>query len=242
MPGSWFEKFVLAQSALFLLQSVCHNPIYDVPQCHLYAPNDSMIPLATADELRRHTFVRHQTRTESRKKVRHTFHWGSKKLSAKFQGFILFKTEDPNAKLFPDFVRREELDEWTAVFHDRLPALLRTDPYYGQFHPIFARLNTRTVLRKSDKKRCQLKFSQMLKVARKELHEANNSRQCVTDKGKASRSKRIDDAKANLDLVALATRLIARHYERIVQVHSHGGTQAFRIPRVVTQCFAAVPS
>ena len=51
----WFERFILAQSALFLLQSVCQNPIFDQPQCTLSAPIDSEIPLATVNELRKHT-------------------------------------------------------------------------------------------------------------------------------------------------------------------------------------------
>lgn len=222
MTSKWFERFILAQTALFLLQSVCQNPVYDLPQCSLSAPEAHLIPLATADELRKHTFVRSKTRGESRKRVRRSFHWGSERLSASFQGFVLFKTEDATKGFYPEFVKPEEMDEWTSVFHHRLPALLRKKPWRNLFGTIFARISGDAEHRKGDKKRGQVKFSRLLKVARSHVKAAESDLQRALDDASpnliAGRRTKLAAAHADLELVVLAKNLVARHYERIVKV------------------------
>lgn len=60
----------------------------------------------------------------------------------------------------------------------------------------------------------------MLKIARKELHDAK-SETWKSASGIASLNTRIATAQSNLDLVVLAARLVARHFERIVQLCPH---------------------
>jgi hypothetical protein len=60
----------------------------------------------------------------------------------------------------------------------------------------------------------------MLKIARKELHDAKSETR-KSASGIASLNTRIATAQSNLDLVVLAARLVARHFERIVQLCPH---------------------
>jgi len=217
--AKWFERFILVQSASFLLQSVCQNPFFDVPQCSLSAPEGSVIELATATELRKHTFVRGKTRSESRKKLRNGFHWGSKRLSSNFQGFILFNTEEEGADgSYPKYFGPEQLEEWKSIFHERLPALLRTEPWASKFGTIFAKVAGKN--RMGDKKRGLVKFSAMLKLARKRLKTATRQdTEYKTESARAAHEKRATDALAELQLIIRARNLVAHQYKQIVEVH-----------------------
>ena len=202
----WFERFLLAQTAVFLLHSVCRNPRLDPPVCAMSAPDGYTVPLATDSELKQHTFRRCRTRGESRKKIKECFHWGSKKLSANFQGFILFNIEENIEGVLPEFVTSDEREEWSNIFHVELPNMLKTKAYKSQFGTIFARLGGDTAHRFGDAKRGQIKLSKMLKIATRRL--------------KAAQTDRLRDvAGKEVKLVKRARDLAARLYKRIVQVH-----------------------
>ena len=218
----WFESLVHGHTASILYQLACQNPVYDVPQCSLSASDERSIPYATADELRKHTFVPSKTRGESRKKVRRSFHWGSKRLSPDFQGFILFKTENAAEGVYPQFVKPEEMDEWTSVFHDRLPALLRTSRFAPYMATIFARVAGNADYRMGDKRRGQVKFSRLLKVAKSQVKAAESKLRNSLPETKtdvvADRQKKLAAAQDDLNLIVLAKNLVARHYKRVVEV------------------------
>ena len=202
----WFQRFVLAQTAFFLLHSVCKNPRFDTPVCSMSAPDGQSVSLATHSEVGQHTFRRCKTRGESRKKIKDSFHWVSKKLASNFQGFILFNIEEKIEGVLPEFVKPDEREEWSNIFHVELPLLLKTRPYKSQFGTIFARLGGTTAHSVGDAKRGQLKLSKMLKIATRRLKSAQ------TDQLR-------DMARKEVKLVARARDLAARLYKRIVQVN-----------------------
>jgi len=173
----WFQGFVLAQTALFLLHSVCRDPRFDTPICSMSAPEGHTLPLATESELMKHTFRRCTKRWESRKKIKQSFHWGAKKLAADFQGFILFNTEEMIEGVQPEFIKPDENEEWSNIFHIELPLLLKTKAYQNKFGTIFARLSGDTAHRMGDKKRGQCKLSTMRKIATRRFKSAKNDRQ-----------------------------------------------------------------
>ena len=203
----WFETFILAQTALFLLHSVCRDPRFDAPICSMSAPEGHSLPLATESETMKHTFRRCKTRWESRKKIKQSFHWGSKTLAADFQGFILFNTEEMIEGVLPEFIKPDESEEWSNIFHIELPLLMKTPAYRKKIGTIFARLSGDTDHRMGDKKRGQCKLSQMLKIA--------------TRRFKSAKTDRLKDvASKEIELIERARNLAARLYKGLVQVRA----------------------
>jgi hypothetical protein len=156
--------------------------------------------------LKQHTFRRCRTREESSKKIKESFHWGSKKLSANFQDFILFNIKENVKGVLPEFVKSNECGECSNVFHVELPNRLKTKAYKSQFGTIFAKIGGDTAHRFGDAKRGQIKLSKMLKTTTRRLKSAQ------TDKLR-------DVAGKEVKLVERARDFAACLYKRIVQVH-----------------------
>jgi hypothetical protein len=201
---AWFHPFLALQTAAVLL-FVCTDVRLDIPMCSLFAPEGRDIALATEAEMRQHTFTSCDKLGKSRKRIRRSFHWGPQ-CSKDFHGFILFNNHDAhNAGRDPQFIKEGEQEEWTDIFHKRLPELLRTKAYRNAFHPIFARVNGTVDERRGDSKRQQIRLKRVLKIAHARYERAQSDMQ------KAQTRK-------DLELVQNAKRLLATHYSRLVQV------------------------
>ena len=205
MAAAWFSDLITAQTAAFLLVSVCCNAHLDIPICSLSAPDGFDVPLASEDELRQHTFNWCPKRAASRKKIKRQFDW-SPTCSSKFHGFILFNTNGETCPpAYSTMMTEAERDEWNSVFHHKLPELMRNRHYQRQFGNIFARVHGSHKARTGDGKRQQIKFSKILRIALTRLKSA-----------KTPEKKQV--AQAELDLMNLAKDLLAAQYKRLVQV------------------------
>ena len=200
---AWYHSIVALQTSVFLL-SVCTEVRLDIPICSLSAPEGHSIPLASEAEVLQHIFTPCDKLSKSRRKIRRSFHWGKDCSKDKFHGFILFNNVQFGAGA-PLFVHEEEQQEWNDVFHQRMPALLRTKHYGKAFAPIFARVNGSVEERRGDSRRKQLRLKQILKIATTRHKEAKSAQQ---------KAKTHED----LELVQLAKNLLARHYSRLVTV------------------------
>ena len=77
----------------------------------------------------------------------HTFHGGWKRHMARkhckskiaYLGLFLFSNKYEKFSA-PKTVPEENREEWEAVFHRKLPALLRQAAYKKAFYPMFARI------------------------------------------------------------------------------------------------------
>ncbi len=76
----------------------------------------------------------------------------------------------------PKTVADGDLEEWDSILHNKLPAMLKQTAYASQFSPIFARMEGDDNHRFGDRLRLQLKLTKALKIAKRRLRRANQSR------------------------------------------------------------------
>ena len=189
----WFKSFLHAIPRLLLLQSVCCNADLDIPLCSTSLHDDYVLEKITQAELRQHTFSGATTQGVARKQCK------SKMRNHGFHGFLLFS----NMNSVPKTVEEEDREEWDSIFHDKLPALLKTKAYKRKFSPTFARVEGDEYNRFGDKLRLQLKLKVALRFASDRL------------KSKTGGQKK---AQAEYDLVLRAQDLLSKHYRALAQV------------------------
>ena len=90
--------------------------------------------------------------------------------------------------------------------------MLKQTAYASQFSPIFARMESDDNHRFGDRLRLQLKLTKALKIAKRRLRRANQSR------SSKSMGDAVERAKADYELLVQAQALLAKHYRAIVQV------------------------
>ena len=151
---SGFRIFLDALTPVILLQTVCLNAKHDIPPYSTSLHPDYVLETVTLAELKQHTFTGSPCYSVARKQCRRRM---------THQGFLLFSNKNPVRKT----VTEEDRDEWVSIFHDKLPKLLRSDPYRRQFSNIFARvqgIEGNTKHRFRDSLRLQLKLRRELKI------------------------------------------------------------------------------
>ena len=148
---SGFRTFLDALTPVILLQTVCLSAKHDIPPYSTSLHPDYVLETVTLAELKQHTFTGSPCYSVARKQCRRRM---------THQGFLLFSNKNPVRKT----VTEEDRDEWVSIFHDKLPKLLRSDPYRRQFSNIIARVQGNTKHHFRDSLRLQLKLRRELKI------------------------------------------------------------------------------
>ena len=119
----------------------------------------------------------------------------------KKHGSILFR----NRHNVPKTVADGDREEWDSILHNNLLAMLKQTAYASQFSPIFARMEGDDNHRFGDRLRLQLKLSKALKIAKRLLRRADQSR------SSKSKDDEVERAKADYELLVQARALILKH-------------------------------
>lgn len=188
-PRTWFQTFLDTLPSELLLHNVCCNAKLDIPPCTTSINPNYVLRKVTTEELKLVTFTKTQRNSVAKKQC---------KRRMKDHGFLLFS----NQHSIPQTVSQEDGDEWDSIFHDKLPNLLRSEPYKTKFSPIFARMHGDTQHRFGDKLRLQLKLRGALKIAKKRAEQKSAG----------------PEKKAEYALLVRARSLLQKHYRALVQV------------------------